>query len=181
MDGAFGVEQHGLGRGGRDIEPEDVAHRSVLSGPDDPALAVGRHTVGRDLAQRTERLELAELVAEVHLDRRAAIRVERVSLDIDVLLEHGAVPLVGRPTAAGRDADLQPGTGRDGVDDDHVGRQAEAGVGGIRVRPQHQGAVCLRPGGVRRRRDEHASAERQLRDAPMERGVTVVPDTFLTE
>ena len=52
----------------------------VLDGPDDPALAVGRHVVGRDLAQRTERLELAELVAEEHLDRRAAIRVERARL-----------------------------------------------------------------------------------------------------
>ena len=32
VDGAFGVEQHGLGRGGRDVEPQDVAHRSSSAG-----------------------------------------------------------------------------------------------------------------------------------------------------
>ena len=166
LNGAFGVEQYGLRGRGRDVEPEDVAHRSSSLGPDDPPLAVGRHAVRRDLAQRTERLELAEPVAQEHLDRRAPVRVDRTRLDLHVLLEHGAVPRVRGAAAAGRDPDLQPVARGDGVDDDRVGRQVQACVTGIRVRPEHERAVGLRSGGVRRRRHDHPPAQRELCDRP---------------
>ena len=104
-----GVEQHRLRGGGRDVEPQDVAHRVVLVATDDPPLAVGRHLVPRDLAQRTERLHLAELVAHEDLHRRASRSAYGSRPpDVHALLEHLPSLRYDPRPRLGRDPDLQP-------------------------------------------------------------------------
>ena len=129
-----------------------------------------RHALRRHLSERTERLELAEVVADEHLDRRAEVRVRtrsdrcrRASRTRVRSVDTTRVPgwARRRSSAAPRATASTP---------ELVRAQVQTSVAGVGVRPEHQRAVGLRPRRVRRGRYDDLAAERELRDRPRRQG-----------